>query len=81
MRQTRISFTPARTIPGFCRGWAETDFERQNRPTNKNLRRGRDMNQEDNYYEIEHGEIESSVLVLGAAYAASLLGMIFWVIT
>lgn len=38
------------------------------------------MNQ-DNYYEIEHGEIESSVLVLGAAYAASLLGMIYWVIT
>lgn len=39
------------------------------------------MNQDENYYETEHGEIESSVLVLGAAYAASLLGMIFWVIT
>ncbi len=39
------------------------------------------MNHQDNYFEIEHGEIESSVLILGAAYAASLLGMIFWVIT
>ena len=28
-------------------------------------------------HEIEQVEIESSVLVLGAAYAASLLGMIF----
>ena len=33
------------------------------------------MNWEENYQEIE-----SSIVVLGAAYAASLLGMIFWVI-
>lgn len=31
------------------------------------------MNHEERYQEIE-----SSVLVLGAAYAASLIGMIFW---
>jgi len=33
------------------------------------------MNWEENYQEIE-----SSIVVLGAAYAASLLGMIFWVL-
>jgi len=33
------------------------------------------MNWEENYQEIE-----SSIVVLGAAYAASLIGMIFWVI-
>lgn len=34
------------------------------------------MNQEERYQELETG-----VLVLGAAYAASLLGMIFWVVS
>jgi hypothetical protein len=34
------------------------------------------MNQEENYQEIE-----PSVMVLGAAYAASIIGMIFWVVT
>lgn len=29
-------------------------------------------------HDERHQEIESSVLVLGAAYAASLIGMIFW---
>ena len=33
------------------------------------------MNQDARYQEIEPG-----VLVLGAAYAASLIGMIFWVV-
>lgn len=33
------------------------------------------MNHEENYQEIE-----PSVMVLGAAYAASIIGMIFWVI-
>jgi hypothetical protein len=33
------------------------------------------MNQDGSYQEIETG-----VLVLGAAYAASLIGMIFWVV-
>lgn len=33
------------------------------------------MNREECYQEIE-----SSIIVLGAAYAASLVGMIFWVI-
>lgn len=32
------------------------------------------MNQDENYQELE-----SSIIVLGAAYAASLLGMIFWI--
>jgi hypothetical protein len=32
------------------------------------------MNHEESYQEIE-----SSVLVLGAAYAASLIGVIFWI--
>lgn len=36
----------------------------------------KEMNQEERYQEIETG-----VLVLGAAYAASLLGMIFWVVS
>jgi len=34
------------------------------------------MNQDERYEEIETG-----VLVLGAAYAASLIGMIFWVVS
>ena len=33
------------------------------------------MNHDERYQEIEPG-----VMVLGAAYAASLIGMIFWVI-
>jgi hypothetical protein len=33
------------------------------------------MNREEDYQEIE-----SSIIVLGAAYAASLIGMMFWVI-
>ena len=36
------------------------------------------MNQK--IHEERYQEIEPSVLVLGAAYAASLLGMIFWAI-
>ncbi len=32
-------------------------------------------------YEEQIQEIETSVLVLGATYAVSLLGMIFWVIS
>ena len=40
--------------------------------------RSKAMNHEIN--EERYQEIESSVLVLGAAYAASLLGMIFWAI-
>ena len=35
-----------------------------------------EMNQDERYQEIETG-----VLVLGAAYAASLIGMIFWVVS
>ncbi len=30
-------------------------------------------------HEARYQEIEPGILVLGAAYAASLLGMIFWV--
>jgi hypothetical protein len=40
--------------------------------------RSKTMNHEIN--EARYQEIEPSVLVLGAAYAASLLGMIFWAI-
>lgn len=29
-------------------------------------------------HEVTQQEIESSVMVLGAAYAASLIGIIFW---
>jgi seryl-tRNA(Sec) selenium transferase len=36
----------------------------------------KEMNQDERYEEIETG-----VLVLGAAYAASLIGMIFWVVS
>jgi hypothetical protein len=36
----------------------------------------KEMNQDERYQEIETG-----VLVLGAAYAASLIGMIFWVVS
>jgi len=37
--------------------------------------RSKKMNREECYQEIE-----SSIIVLGAAYAASLIGMMFWVI-
>jgi hypothetical protein len=36
------------------------------------------MNPDDIYDRMETAEIEPSVLALGAAYAASLIGMIFW---
>ena len=55
----------------------ETGFCYDSRPTNKGS--GWNKNMDHEIHEARYQEIEPGILVLGAAYAASLLGMIFWV--
>ncbi len=55
----------------------KTGFCYDNRPTNKGS--GWNKNMDHEIHEAHYQEIEPGILVLGAAYAASLLGMIFWV--
>ncbi len=59
------------------RSWNETGFCYDNRPTNKGS--GWNKNMDHEIHEAHYQEIEPGIMVLGAAYAASLLGMIFWV--
>jgi len=55
----------------------ETGFCYDSRPTNNGS--GWNENMDHEIHEAHYQEIEPGILVLGAAYAASLLGMIFWV--
>ncbi len=59
------------------RSWNETGFCCDNRPTSKGSGWNEKMDHE--IHEARYQEIEPGIVVLGAAFAASLLGMIFWV--